>query len=135
MRLLLSGLLIAAVVTAFAPLAWAPPPLPVAVLTVAPNPGCVGELITFDGCESYHPEPSVAIVLYEFDFEGDGTYDWSSPTQCATTHFYMVEGNYAPVLRVTDEFGMEGTVDVGLFISGASAAEPSTWSKIKALFD
>jgi PKD repeat protein len=65
--------------------------------------------ITLDGSRSFHLDPFRAIVLYEWDFEGDGTYDTGSadPT---VTHAYTA-GDYPEAslpqnitvrLRVTD---------------------------------
>ncbi len=38
---------------------------------------------------------------YEWDFEGDGTFDYSSTTSPATHHRYATAATYHPVLRVT----------------------------------
>ncbi len=43
-----------------------------------------------------------SIVKYEWDFDGDGTYDWSSDSTPETTHAYTNDGVYNAVLRVTD---------------------------------
>jgi hypothetical protein len=45
------------------------------------------------------------IVKYEWDFDGDGVYDWSSDTSCLTTHVFNTAGSYTSVLRVTDNDG------------------------------
>ncbi len=49
------------------------------------------------------------IVLYEWDFDGDSTYDWSSATTGNTTYTYEIPGVYYPALRVTDNDGLTGT--------------------------
>jgi PKD repeat protein len=57
------------------------------------------------------------IISYEWDFEGDGTYDYIETTSYApdgsfdgiTTHVYMVPGIYNALLRVTDETGATDT--------------------------
>ncbi len=49
------------------------------------------------------------IVLYEWDFEGDGRYDWSSETSGHTSHRYSAAGNYQATLRVTDDDGATDT--------------------------
>jgi PKD repeat protein len=48
------------------------------------------------------------IVAYEWDFEGDGTYDYSSTTTAAVTHVYRLPGAYLPKLRVTNSSGLSG---------------------------
>ena len=49
------------------------------------------------------------IIKYEWDFEGDGTYDWESTTTGETTHIYTIKGKYQPELRVTDNDGNVAT--------------------------
>ena len=46
------------------------------------------------------------ITQYEWDFEGDGVYDWSSALGGSTSHRYNVPGTYMASLRVTDDDGM-----------------------------
>ncbi|MBI4865632.1 MAG: PKD domain-containing protein, partial [Candidatus Wallbacteria bacterium] len=42
------------------------------------------------------------IVRYEWDFDGNGSFDYSSPSSASTTHTYSREGIYTAILRVTD---------------------------------
>ena len=53
------------------------------------------------------------IVGYEWDFDGDGVYDWSSPDPVDgtndATHIYEFEGTYTAILRVTDNDGYTAT--------------------------
>ncbi len=49
------------------------------------------------------------IVKYEWDFEDDGTFDWSSATSGETIYSYSLAGTYQSVLRVTDDDGATGT--------------------------
>ncbi|MCI5227403.1 MAG: PKD domain-containing protein [Candidatus Electrothrix sp. AX2] len=50
-----------------------------------------------------------SIELYEWDFDGDGTFDWSSATDGAVSHNYALPGTFAATLRVTDNEGMTDT--------------------------
>ncbi|KPA11161.1 surface layer protein [Candidatus Magnetomorum sp. HK-1] len=43
------------------------------------------------------------IIKYEWDFEGDGIFDWESDHPEIITHQYLSYGIYNPVLRVTDD--------------------------------
>lgn len=71
------------------------------------------------------------IVLYEWDFDGDGSYDASGPA-AATQHVYATPGNYLTTLRATDSLGRAGTasvrVEVGLQLesSGTTRFTPGT---------
>ena len=58
------------------------------------------------------------IVLYEYDFEDDGTWDYSSATETEQWHTYPSEGDVTCRLRVTDNDGLtdETTYTVSIFI-------------------
>ncbi len=49
------------------------------------------------------------ILLYEWDFEGDGNFDWSSTSTGAVAHTYGQAGTYAATLRVTDNDNLSAT--------------------------
>jgi PKD repeat protein len=57
-------------------------------------------------------DPDGKIVLYEWDFDGDGEYDWSSETNGVTYYNYSSEGEYQLNFRVTDETGLIDTDSV-----------------------
>jgi hypothetical protein len=82
------------------------PLLPPVADAGGPYIGVVGETITFDGSGSYDPDGT--IVLYEWDFESDGVFDFSSPNPTAT-HIYTTEFSGMVTLRVTDNSGGIGT--------------------------
>lgn len=46
-----------------------------------------------------------SVVLYEWDFEDDGTFDYASPTSAATTHLYDDAGVHRAKIRVSDNAG------------------------------
>ncbi|MCC7479548.1 PKD domain-containing protein [bacterium] len=76
--------------------------------------------VNFEAAASSDPDDS--IVLYEFDFRDDGTYDASGPDSSAQ-HSYMLPGAFTARLRVTDADGAtaETTLDVTV---DAQANEP-----------
>jgi len=45
------------------------------------------------------------IVKYEWDFDGDGEYDWESPENGITYNVYNILGTYNAVFKVTDSLG------------------------------
>ncbi len=58
--------------------------------------------IEFDGHGS---DDDGEVVLYEWDFDGDGEYDWNSPDGAHTIFKYATEGTFEARLRVTDDDG------------------------------
>ncbi len=49
------------------------------------------------------------ISKYEWDFDGDGVYEWSSPVPMPVSHIYRFEGTYQVAFRVTDEYDLSWT--------------------------
>jgi PKD repeat protein len=67
------------------------------------------------------------IILYEWDFDGDGAYDWKSDKSGAVSHRYLVFSR--PVLRVTSQSGATATDTLSVVICpdgmiGIKAAGP-----------
>jgi outer membrane protein assembly factor BamB len=79
---------------------------PVADFTWSPETPEPDETVTFDASDSYDPDGS--IVLYEWDWNDDGTYDESS-TNPTIQHVWSEEGTYSIVLRVTDDDDLTDT--------------------------
>jgi PKD repeat protein len=87
--------------------------------------------VTLNGTGS---DPDGTVVLYEWDFEDDGTFDWSSPTAGFTSHLYSSPGLHRAKLRVTDDKGAIGLaaieIDVldAIYVSAGSGndANPGT---------
>jgi uncharacterized repeat protein (TIGR01451 family) len=73
---------------------------PVACFTVSDDNPQVCQTITFNASCSYDPDGW--IVKYEWDWEGDGIYDFGAGNDPIATHHYPQYGVYYPKLRVTD---------------------------------
>ncbi len=73
---------------------------PVARFVYTPTNPHVGDSVTLDASASYDPDGT--IVKYEWDFDGDGTWD---ATGKIVTHTYSQAGTYTVRLRVTDNDG------------------------------
>ncbi|MCF8111253.1 MAG: PKD domain-containing protein [Desulfobacteraceae bacterium] len=75
---------------------------PTAEANVVPSNGEIPLTVSLEGTAA---DPDGSIVLYEWDFDGDGVFDWSSETTGHTTHTYTEEGAYNAVFRATDDTG------------------------------
>ncbi len=78
------------------------PLLPVAVFVATPNPAEQDETVSFDASSSFHEDVEQSIVTYEWDFDGDGSYDQSDASPLAD-HVFTEVGVFSARLRVTDD--------------------------------
>jgi PKD repeat protein len=62
-----------------------------------------GQPITFRGFGNDAIDGYIA--LYEWDFNGDGIYEYNSTVSPTATHVYYTNGTYTVRLRVTDDRG------------------------------
>jgi len=63
------------------------------------------------------------IVKFEWDFDGNGVYDWYNYANGLYTYFYNNEGVYVATLRVTDSDGLTSTDTVTITVAGVSTGE------------
>lgn len=82
----------------------------------------VGQGIVFD-CTGNDTDGN--ITLFEWDFNGDGTYDYRNPDSGFTIYSYAAEGNYTAVCRVTDNDGLTGTDGRSVVITPAPNNAPT----------
>jgi len=68
--------------------------------------GFVDEPILFSGDAT---DADGAITLYEWDFDGDGTYDWNGTDHGVAKHTFDVAEVYIATFRVTDNQGATDT--------------------------
>jgi PKD repeat protein len=83
-------------------------PRPVASFTNSPNQPHSGQSTTLDASGSHYANGS--IVKYEWDLNGDGTYETSTGSTPTTTTSFASAGTYNVGLRVTDSDKAVGTV-------------------------
>lgn len=100
------------------------------VVTIAPNPPFLRDvyastrvvlgrtLATLDATRTYDLDGSV--VLYEWDYDGDGVYDWHSDTPHIIEYAYPAPGTYHPTFRATDNDGLSSTKQFELTIPNAA---------------
>jgi len=79
---------------------------PIATASVNPSNGAVPLAVTLTGSGT---DIDGTIVKYEWDFEGDGVFDFVSATTGSTTHTYSTAGTFNAVFRVTDNEGLMAT--------------------------
>lgn len=93
-----------------------PPPVADAV-AVTPTNILKNETIEFDATGSY--DPNGTIILYEWDFDGDGSYGdtYDSGTDTNPIKAYTMAGNFNVDLRVVDNNGAEDFLDVTIPVS------------------
>lgn len=112
----------AATTTAIRP---GPPGSPTATITApnTPQTRIAPATISFDGTGA---DPGGSIAKYEWDFNGDGTYEYSSTTTAATTFNYNSPGTFTAAFRVTDNEGQIGIDTVDITINIAATLSLST---------
>lgn len=103
----------------FARLIWNP---------VVPDPG---QTATFDASRSFDPDDS--IILYEWDWDNDGTYD-ESYTSPIATHSWISSGYYDVKLRVTDSDNATGTLTKTIIVN-YPPSEPSIEGPLEGKID
>jgi len=75
----------------------------------------VGIPVLFNGTGKDHDGK---IVLYEWDFDNDGVYDYSNKTTGSAMHTYDETGVYTACLRVTDDKGATDTDEICVYCVG-----------------
>jgi PKD repeat protein len=91
--------------------------LPQARFTTSPNPVSTGALVSFDGSSS--SENGGSIVKYEWDLDGNGTYETNTGSTPSATKAYAEAGDYKVGLRVTDSAGKTATTTHTVTVAGA----------------
>ena len=95
---------------------------PNAVITGDPMSGTAPLAVDFDASDSADSDGT--IVQFEWDWEGDGTYDSNTGAVPVTSHNYTSGGIYDAAVRVTDDDGLTGTASVSG--SGIVVSQPPT---------
>lgn len=82
---------------------------PLATASINPSNGAIPLLVNFTGAGT---DSDGTIVKFEWDFDGNGTFDFTSTTTGNTTFTYNTAGTYNAVFRVTDNDGLTATARV-----------------------
>ena len=95
---------------------------PVAVIMVSAQLGDAPFLVLFDASTSVPGE--FGIETYEWDFDGDGTFD--ETTAAPTADFtYDTPGTYFPLLRITDEINLTDEQDTVIVVGDGGTNPPA----------
>ena len=86
--------------------------------SIAPNPALVGRAVTFDGSASN--DAAHAIGKFEWDLDGDGSYETNSGGTPTVTQAYPSPGTFTIGLRVTDGEGRTATATNALQVNAAT---------------
>ncbi len=86
---------------------------PVAELSANPTSGAAPLVVNFDASGSY--DLNGKIVKYEWDWNGDGIYDYVS-TVGTVQHTYATPGSFNATVRVTDDTGATATTSVAITV-------------------
>jgi len=89
---------------------------PTADFSFMPGQGTVGEPVTFDGTLS--SDPDGAIIVYAWDFDGDGLTDASNPL---LEHAFATPGDQSVTLTVFDGDGQSDSVTYAVPVSEPSS--------------
>jgi hypothetical protein len=81
----------------------------------------VGEETTFHGAGN---DSDGQVVMYEWDFDGDGTIDYNSTTSGTAGHTYEVTGLFAATLTVVDNDGLYGMDSVNVSVQERPVNDP-----------
>lgn len=58
------------------------------------------------------------VCYYQWDFNGNGIYDWTSPTQGSVTRIFTQEGTFSPSFHITTSEGGEDTSSFTFVVAG-----------------
>ena len=94
-------------------------------LTASPNPALVGGVVTFDGSASSDADGTVE--LYEWDLDGNGTFETTSGADPTTSRSYSSHGELSVGLRVTDDDGLSKWTSKALVVQRRPAASFKLW--------
>jgi len=98
-------------------------PSPTASFTATPKPAKTGQRVNFNGSASTDPDGTIA--KYDWDLDGDGSYETDTAATSTTSRVYSTAGVRTVKLRVTDNDGGTGETTLPLRIDApASVVTP-----------
>ncbi len=101
----------------------------VVAFSANPTSGVTPLAVNFTASAS---DPDGYIVIYEWDFDGDGNYDLNTGSVTASYFTYANAGNYNARVRVTDNGGASAVSNALTITATAPANQPPAVSSITA---
>ncbi len=101
---------------------------PTASASATPTSGTAPLTVSFTGTGT----DDGSVTKYEWDFDGNGTYDWSSTTGGNTVKTYSSAGTYTATLRVTDNDNLTGTASLTITVSSPPSEKRSPTASLSA---
>ena len=92
---------------------------PIAFASASPNHGGVPLNVHFAGGCTNQP-----IALYEWDFDGDGSYEWNSTSNGIVDYTYESKGKYLPKFRVTTTNGYQDEITLSVSAGAFPIPQP-----------
>ena len=89
---------------------------PTARLTPSATVALAPATITLDASATTDPEHALDVLVFDYDWEGDGVYDVLDAGPTPPIHRYNTPGDYLPTVRVTDPEGATDAASAPLTI-------------------
>jgi YD repeat-containing protein len=93
---------------------------PAPAFSASPSPATTGRSVAFDASGSSDPDGT--IETYEWDLDGNGTFETDTGTDPTTSHAYSSAGTYTVKLRVTDDDGASATKSLRVSVTNPPTA-------------
>ena len=92
---------------------------PIVTLKASPSNGSIPLAVNFE----INVTDNEGIVLYEWDFNGDGSYEYNSTSSGNTSYEYTVADEYDATVKITDS--LEQTTEKSIKIRALESGSPS----------
>ena len=100
-----------------------------------PFPDAGWDIVTYVGSETHFDgqvKPGDGqITSYEWDFDGDGTFDWFNSQSGFALHTYLTIGQYQTFFKVTDEYGLSNVDTVEVIVKPGKGPQRFVKPKVK----
>jgi hypothetical protein len=103
---------------------------PTASFTFAPSPASTRQTVTFNGSAS--SDAGGSITKYEWDLDGNGSFETNTGTTATATRVYDTEGAVTVGLRVTDNGALTGQTTRSVTVQSLYAQAVRTTAGLRA---